>query len=183
VAVELVKRVKDELAGVQRALGEFDRDVRWARPEQIHLTLKFLGEVAEERCAEICDAAGAAAADSRPFEIRLANSGCFPPHGRVRIVHVGMAEPSGALQQCRDRCEQVFSELGFAPERRPFSPHLTVGRVREDRTDGRLRQAVEALRPESVGQSVEAIYVVQSVLARSGAQYTNVSRHALSKVS
>ena len=183
VAVELSKKVKEELGAIQAALGEFDREVRWPKPEQMHLTLKFLGEVRDERVAEISEAAGVAAADSRPFEIRLAGCGCFPPRGRARIVHVGVAEPSGALEDCRDHCEKVFADLGFAAERRPFSPHLTIGRVREDRTDGGLRRAVELISPQAVVQSVDAIYVVQSVLAPTGAQYTNLSRHALSATS
>ena len=183
VAVELAKKLKDQLGAVQAALSEFSRDVRWPKPEQMHLTLKFLGEVPDERAADISEAAGVAAADSRPFEIRLGGCGCFPPRGRVRIVHVAVDEPSGALQECRDGCEKVFAGIGFAPERRPFSPHLTIGRVREDRTDGRLRQAVEGITPEVVVQSVDAIHVVQSVLTPTGAQYTNLSRHALSKTS
>ena len=116
-----------------------------AADADVHLVQEWL---------DLSEAAGVVAADSRPFEMRLGGCGCFPPRGRVRIVHVAVAEPSGALQDCRDHCEKVFADLGFAPERRPFSPHLTVGRVREDRTDGGLRRAVPA-GPGSPGPQTE----------------------------
>ncbi len=183
VAVQLSPELKEQLAAAQAALKAFSREVRWPRPEQMHLTLKFLGEVTDEQAPAVCEAAGVAAADSRPFDIRLGRCGCFPPGGRVRIVQVAVDEPSGALQDCRDYCEMVFADLGFAPEQRPFKPHLTIGRVREDRTDGRLRRAVLEVTPQTGVQSVTAIHVVQSVLAPSGAQYTNLSSHTLSGTS
>ena len=183
VAIELSRDVKRRLANVQAGLGEFSRDVRWAKPEQMHLTLKFLGEVPDDRATEICEAAATVAAQSPPFEMQLSAAGCFPPRGRVRIVHLFLAEESGALLCCRDRCESAFENLGFEPEQRDFTPHLTVGRVREDRTDGRLRQAVEKLSVPPVAQPVDAICVIQSVLSSDGAQYANVSRHTLSGTS
>jgi len=181
VAIELDKQVKDELVAAQTRLREFDRTVRWPRPEQMHLTLKFLGEVPDEQAQAVCNAAGAVAAQVEPFEVYLASCGCFPPRGRVRIVHAGVVDQSRHnLQRCRDLCEQGFAELGFAREHRPFTAHLTVGRVREDRTDGRLRAAVEQLRCEAISQSVGALCVVQSILSPAGARYTNVACHQLS---
>ena len=182
VAIELDERVKDELITKQGRLAEFDRTVRWPRPEQMHLTMKFLGEVPDDDVEAVCAAAGQVAAQVPPFEMRLGRCGCFPPQGRVRIVHVGLEEESGALQRCRDLCEEAFHDLGFAKERRPFTPHLTLGRVREDRTDGRLRQAVQGLSCGTVVQSVEALDVVESLLLPAGAQYTSLAQHRLAGV-
>ncbi len=184
VAIELDKRVKDELVAAQTRLREFDRTVRWPRPEQMHLTLKFLGEVPDDQVQAVCTAAQAVAAQVEPFEVYLASCGCFPPRGRVRIVHTGLVDRSQHnLQQCRDLCEREFAELGFAREHRPFTAHLTIGRVREDRTDGRLRAAVEHLSCEAVSQSVKALCVVQSILSPAGARYANVACHQLSGAS
>jgi 2'-5' RNA ligase len=180
VAIELVKSVKDALQSVQGRLQEFSRDVRWARPEQMHLTLKFLGDTREEQVEAVCAAAGEVAAQVAPFEMSLVGCGCFPPRGAVRIVQCGVADQTQSLPRCAELCEQAFFELGFAKERRPFKPHLTIGRVRDDRTQGRLRAAVEAAECQSVSQQVDAIFVVQSELRPSGARYTNVVRHELS---
>ncbi|MHC4093865.1 MAG: RNA 2',3'-cyclic phosphodiesterase, partial [Planctomycetota bacterium] len=136
---------------------------------------------ADDQVEAVCSAAGTVAGQVGPFELRLGQCGCFPLRGRVRIVHAGVADLSagGSLQRCRDLCEAAFAELGFARENRPFTPHLTVGRVKEDRTQGRLRAAAEQLSCETVTQSVKALYVVQSVLSPSGARYSNVVGHRL----
>ena len=84
------------------------------------------------------------------------------------------------MQRCRDRLEDAFEEQGFPKETRPFTPHLTVGRVREDRTGGRLRQAAEAIELEALPQDVSSLVVVQSVLSPAGARYTNLVCHKLS---
>ena len=179
VAIELDEPVKEALIAVQNRLGRFSREVRWARPEQMHLTLKFLGEVPDEQVEAVCTAAGQVATQVGPFEIALAQCGCFPPRGAVRIVHCGTIDPTHSLQRCSELFEQAFAELGFARERRPFRAHLTVGRVREDRTQGRLRAAVDKIECEPLTQSVDALFVVQSQLDRGGARYANVARHEL----
>jgi len=179
LAFELSERVKEGLQVAQRRLAEFDRCVRWLRPEQMHLTVKFLGEVPDSEVEAVCAAAGEVAAGSAPFTMETAGFGCFPPRGRVRIVHAPVVGETRRLERSRDLCEEVLAGLGFAREERAFSPHLTVGRVKEDRTNGRLRQAVETIRPQRVSQDVGELFVVQSVLSRGGAEYANIARHKL----
>ena len=178
-AIELNDKVKAALRQVQRALSAFDRTVRWVTPEQMHLTLKFLGEVPDGRVDEISGASARIARESSPFDLVIGGCGCFPPAGRVRVAWVGMDESSGALAACNERCEAEYAEIGFARERRAFSPHLTLGRVRDDRTDGRLRDAVEALQVEPLRQGVVDLRVIRSTLTPQGAQYAVVSRHRL----
>ncbi len=181
IAVEMTRQVRDELRSIQGRLREFAGDVRWTRAEQMHLTLKFLGDTPDEQVEAVCGAAGEVAAQLAPFELSLSLCGCFPPRGAVRIVQCGVADASGSLQQAGELCEDAFDSLGFARERRPFKPHLTIGRVREDRTHGRLRTAVEQIEAKPVAQMVDAIAVVRSDLHPSGARYTNVVCHDLSR--
>jgi len=179
VAIELEPALTRQLARAQQRLAEYDREVRWTRPEQMHLTLKFLGDVPDAQVPAVCTTAANVAATTKPFDMTLGACGCFPPRGPVRIVHVSINESTGMLLRCQQLCEDAYADLGFPPENRAFTPHLTIGRVREDRTNGRLRAAVGGVRCEASAQSVDSLCVVQSVLAPSGARYTPVARHAL----
>ncbi|MCH7813247.1 MAG: RNA 2',3'-cyclic phosphodiesterase [Planctomycetes bacterium] len=181
VAIELDRRLKDSLSGVQSRLREFDGDVRWTGPEQMHLTVKFLGEVPNDQVEVVCGAAATVARGVEPFEIALGPCGCFPPRGRVRIVQVGTVDEAGCVARCHELCEQAYEELGFPREQRAFTPHLTVGRVGEDRSNGRLRERAEQIRPQPVKQRAEALCVVQTLLSKGGAQYNNVVRHELGR--
>lgn len=179
VAIELDDVLKKALMTVQRRLSRFDADVRWTRLEQMHLTLKFLGEVPDDEVEPVCAAAESVAHQVEPFDLALDACGCFPPRGAVRIVHIGVAEPQGRLQRCRDLCQAVYADLGFEPERRAFSPHLTVGRVRQGRRADRLRQAVETTTCQNLSQPVKTVRVIRSDLKPTGACYTKIAEYAL----
>ena len=176
IAIELSDEVKAMLRKTQRALTAFDRAVRWVGADQMHLTLKFLGEVPDARVEEITGATARAAQASSAFDIVVSGCGCFPDRGKVRVVWVGVDEPSGALVACQDHCEARYADIGFPRETRAFSPHLTLGRVRDDGTGGRLREVIEGVPVEQCGQRVDALCVVQSTLTPQGARYAVVSR-------
>ena len=179
VAVELDESVKASLRKTQRALAAFYSAIMWVTSDQMHLTLKFLGEVPDARVEEVNAATERAAQASSPFEIAVNGCGCFPPKGKVRVVWVGVDEPSGALAACSALCETRYAEIGFPREHRAFSAHLTLGRVRDDRTGGELREAVEGTAIESCRQTADALCVIQSTLTPQGARYTVVSRYPL----
>lgn len=179
VAIELDRSLKKVLAGMIDGLAEFRKAVRWARPEQLHLTLKFLGEVPDARVPEVCDACRRLACDAEPFALAVDRCGCFPPGGKVRVIWGGMAEPSAGLLDCAARGEDAWERLGFPRERRPFTAHMTVGRVRDDRSVGRLRDAIASLSLDAASQSVNAITVFQSVLGPRGAAHHALGRFPL----
>ncbi len=162
-------RVIEELSGSRSG---FRRDVRWVDEARMHLTLKFLGEVEAGRVSEVFDAARGVADVTNPFTLTLDACGCFPPGGKVRVVWGGCSRPPEALTGCVERCETAFETLGFSRERRGFTPHLTVGRVRDDRTSGALRKSVERLVVTKTSQIVESITVYRSVLSPGGSRYT-----------
>lgn len=179
LAVALEDAVKRALRQAQRALASFDSLVRWTTQDQMHLTLKFLGEVEDGRVPDLSAAAECSAAESSSCTLMLAAPGCFPPRGRVRVVWAGLEEPTGVLASCQVAAEEHFGRLGFPREARPFSPHLTLGRVRDDRSDGALRRAVAEVEIAATHQPVTELCLFQSTLTPQGARYAVVSRHPL----
>ena len=146
--------------------------VKWVRAEAIHLTLKFLGDVSEERDGELCAALGRAAAGARALTLELGGFGVFPDARRPRVLWVGIgAEP--ALEILQHHVEQEFAPLGFPTEARAFRPHVTLGRAaREARPQdfAGLEAALERLRYEA-SVVVEALDLMQSTLQSGGAVY------------
>jgi 2'-5' RNA ligase len=181
VAIELSDALKQALLEAQRNLRPFNPMVRWTKREQMHLTLKFLGEVPDARVKEICAALATAAQGAQALECSTSGAGCFPPRGRVRVTWVGLAGDGGKLAALQGRVEQALAPLGFPKEARPFAPHLTLGRVTEDSSGGRLRDALESLEVPRVAQGVDEFVLMQSQLLREGARYTRVGTWRLSK--
>lgn len=182
VAIELSDEVKAALAKAQAGLRADADGVRWVKPSGLHLTLKFLGEVPDRDVVKVTEAVAQATRTAEPFEMAIGGCGCFPPRGPVRIVWAGVFEASGALAPCVESLERRLEGLGFPRERRPFAPHITIGRVRDDRSAGRLRSAVEAFILDRTGQAVDEVTVMSSELSPKGATYAAISRAELASV-
>ena len=182
VAIELSDAVRSALRAAQAALRPQCDGVRWVPPEQLHLTVKFLGEVGDADVPGVCAAVQRAAAASQALAMSVPECGCFPERGPVRIVWVATEEPSGSLAGCVEATERELESLGFARETRAFSPHITIGRVREDRSRGAIRAAVEKFHladAEAVEQEVSSLTLMSSVLSPKGPTYSVVSRAKL----
>ena len=179
VALLLSERVRAGLARVQAKLARTCEKVRWIPSEQLHLTVKFLGEVPESDVAAVSQAIARASLRAAPCTIQIASAGCFPSVDPVRIVWAGARDTPKALNQCVETVTSELAQIGFAPERRPWSAHITLGRVRDDRTGGRIRAAVDALSFEAMKQPVEAVTLMSSVLAAKGPTYAIVSSESM----
>jgi 2'-5' RNA ligase len=177
IAIELDAAVREALDGLQSRLKRApqSRLGRWVAPESIHLTLKFLGEVPASRVPELQQALERACAGVPPFELAVTGLGCFPDPKRPRVVWVGVEELTGALVRLQRAVEAELGRLGFRPEGRGFTPHLTLARVR-DQANSRERaelgawigqQAVGWLAAMRVGQ----VCLMRSVLRPEGAVY------------
>lgn len=177
MAIELSERVKSSLLRAQSKLRPDCKDVRWVNTHGLHLTLKFLGDAPDNDVAPTAQAISQAAEHLAPFDFEIAGCGCFPQHGPVRIVWAGVSQPNGALLDCFGSVERRLEALEFPRERRPFSPHLTLGRVREDRSAGRLRSTIEAFTIEPMDQAVNSLTLMSSELSPQGATYVPVSRN------
>lgn len=184
VAVELPAAWKQELRTAER---ELDRTglsgLRWVRPDAIHLTLKFLGEVGRHMLADIEQALTTACRSGPPFELRLAGLGSFAGHGRVRVLWAGVEGDLGALRKLQQRLDAEVHELGFARETRPFAPHLTLARVVEDAPPDMPARVAAALRrvklPVVEPLHVQELSLIRSQLSRGGATYTRLAAAAI----
>ena len=179
VAIELSEPVRKALSDTQAALKRVCGDVRWIPSEQLHLTVKFLGEVTDNDVVAVSEAMASAAAASKPFAMRIGENGCFPERGAVRIVWTKADEESGLLAGCVAAVEAQIEPLGFPREHRTFAAHITIGRVREDRSQGKVRALVQAHRGKVVEQDVLSLTLMSSALSPKGSTYTAVSRAKL----
>lgn len=175
VAIGLDDRVRKTLRRLQDELRPRCADVRWTPPEQLHITVKFLGEVEDRRVTEIASAVGAAAGRCTPFELRVLNAGCFPARGEVRIVWAGVEDAEKGAAKCAELVESGLEAIGFARESRAFSPHITIGRVRADHSNGKLRGLMESARSGPDVQQVGNLRLMSSVLSAHGSEYATVA--------
>ncbi len=180
LAIELPDAVRQRLAALQTQLRELDRAVRWTRPEQIHLTLKFLGDVPDPQIARVCEVVRTTLAARGCFELEVQGVGCFPPQGPPRIVWAGLAGPPAELVSMYESFEVAFGELGYPPEGRAFRPHLTLGRTRDRSPVHAVRPALHGLVSFSAGAfTVRQLVLFESVLGRGGATHTPLMRAEL----
>lgn len=180
VAIELDEGLKRELHKVQLDLADriAPGTVRWTRPEGIHLTLQFLGEVAEGRIGAITDALREACRPFAPFSFQVEGLGCFPDLRHPRVVWVGVNESTGALRALHQAVSEALRPLGFRPDK-AFHPHLTLGRAKR----GASREAIQALgtliqkaRLAPLGHvEVHEVHLMRSDLQPSGAVYSCLS--------
>jgi 2'-5' RNA ligase len=184
VALEPPEPVRRRLAllaaELRRGAGRAADDVRWVEPEKIHLTLQFLGAVPEERVAAVTEAVRAAAAAGRPLSLEVKGAGGFPNARRPRVVWAGLAgdvEPLAALAQDLGR---RLAPLGFPPDDRPFSPHLTLGRARDRRGAPGLAGALaHAAQADGAPWRAGELVLVESHLSPKGPRYEAVGRFPL----
>src|SRR5579859_2954480 len=184
IALELPRQVLDALSSLQKRLQANDtsRAVRWSAIQGIHLTLKFLGETAASRQHEISSALGRAVKGLKPFDLTLQGAGCFPNFNKPRVLWAGCDDNLDALRSLYDAVEREIAPLGFPTDQRGFSPHLTLGRAREDASRSALAalgQSVKAVEPISLARwQVDGVSLMRSDLTPSGAVYSQVSYHA-----
>lgn len=172
IAVVLPETVKEALGGVQQEMKQVGAEARWVRPQGIHLTLKFLGDISVEQVPSIRQAMEEAARGSGPFEVRIAGVGVFPNERRPRVIWVGLEEPTGALVSLQKSLEAALRPLGFKPEGRPFKGHLTLARIKAPGRTGGVLKAIEAQKDVDLGKmSVDKIVLYQSTLKPTGAVY------------
>ena len=180
IAVELPDQLKQELVELETKLKTGNQPwVKWVDPYSIHLTLKFLGNVAGDRFGEITKAVEEAAQGIHPFHLEVRDLGVFPSLKRVQVAWVGLRGEVDKLGQLQQRIESSLAPLGFAPESRQFTPHLTLARIRnqasldERQRFGRLIASTKFEAADSI--EVAAINLMKSQLTREGAIYSRIS--------
>lgn len=180
IAIELPEEVKAGLSQLQSCLKSGTRTyVKWVDPNSIHLTLKFLGNIAANKIGDITRAMETAVQGVPPFQLELKDLGVFPNLKRVQVAWVGLIGEIDKLKLLQQRIESELAPLGFAPENQPFTAHLTLARLRESASP-RERQEfgqlftsakLEVTRP----MKVDSISLMRSQLTPGGAIYSQIS--------
>lgn len=181
IAIDLGSEAREELRAAQDECRRLALPVRWVEPGGAHLTLKFLGDTNRALVTPLGEALRAVAATQRPFALRTAAPGVFPNLRRPRVLWLGLDGALDRLTGLQRSIDAALVPLGVAPESRPFSPHLTLGRVRDDRAREmadaapRLDAAFARLAARSGAPlPVEAIHLIRSELHPSGARYATL---------
>jgi 2'-5' RNA ligase len=177
IAVEAADEMVARLTAVQDALRGAEADVGWTAPAGLHLTLKFLGDVAESRIPGLTEALAAVAGRQAPFTIRVAGVGVFPNPRHPRIIWAGVTDGADALRALASDVEAAMTAAGVPPEERPFRAHLTLGRVRAPHGLQRLMPLLDRYAAEDFGaQPVASVTFMRSELSPHGARYTVLAR-------
>lgn len=181
IAIELPKTMQSVLSDIQRDFKKSDADVRWVRPENIHLTLKFLGTVEESMIRSITDVLKKASGKSRAFTLALSGVGIFPDVRSPRVVWIGTKECAVLIDLQRD-IEEGLALLGFEREKRKFTAHLTLGRFKSARGKRTLMEILETCRGREFGSfGVGSISLMKSDLSQAGAKYMRIAEVWLGK--
>jgi 2'-5' RNA ligase len=177
IAIEIPAEIKKEMAEVQGRLKSPGVDAGWTRLEGIHLTLKFLGEIDEQRVPEIMNALTRAANGVGKFHLEIAGTGAFPNPKNARVVWIGVSGDIEKLAALQFSIEEAMAGLGMEREERKFTPHLTLGRIKYIRSRDAWVSALDALKDiRLAGFDVDAVSLMKSELQRSGAVYTEIGR-------
>jgi len=176
VAIDISEEVRQKLVEVQRGLAASGAQLKLVEPQNIHVTVKFLGEVPERRIGEIAEALRRAAEGVRGFDMRVGGIGVFPNLRYVRVVWAGVVDGREEAVALIRRVDGELQRLGFAPERE-FVPHLTLARVKSAAAKERLVEAIKGMAGMEFGVTrAQALELKQSTLTSKGPIYSTLAR-------
>ena len=180
-AVELPDAVRAQLEDHIGRLREEvpDAAASWSRVENIHLTLKFFGNVEVKRIARISDAAERAVSQFSTFQIGVGETGVFPRPSRPQVLWIGVSDPSGHLMALQEKFEDECAAEGFPREDRAYRPHLTIARLRRPEGARLLAETHLRMRFEPIEIEVKEIVLFRSELSPKGSKYTSLSKFKL----
>ncbi len=181
VAIELDDACRRALAEATDALRQVADGVRWVKAESIHLTLKFIGELAERDVPTAVSALEEAVRGIGPFTMEVGGISGFPPRGTPRVIHAGVRAETGALLGLQKKVEDALANgIGVEKDRRHYVPHLTLGRVKDRRKCPSLDALSAAVEDQDFGRvDVDSIVLMRSDLRPTGAVYTPIQRFSL----
>ncbi len=173
IAIELPDNVKEFLEDISSRLKKCRADVKWVRTSGMHLTLKFLGYVGMDLVPIIERDLQLVFAVQKPFPLAVLGLGAFPGLARPRVMWAGLNDPEDMAARLASKVDEILEPLGFQREKRPLTPHLTLGRVRSNKNCGDLIEAVRQSMDIS-GPTFVADHAVlfQSILKPAGAEYS-----------
>jgi RNA 2',3'-cyclic 3'-phosphodiesterase len=178
---DIQQNIQKETAKLRK---EIDGLIRWVPAGNMHLTLKFLGDVSANSVEFLIQMLRNEADNVSAFTLHLAGLGSFPSLKRPRVIYIGMQAPAG-LDALQRGVESASRRLGYEPEQRPFSPHLTLGRVKQNLTAAdqqKIRRTIEGTQVDVFGTArVDSVHLYKSELKPSGSVYTRIYSAPLKK--
>ncbi len=173
IAADIDDGVRARIAELVVKLKKTDAGVKWVRPESMHLTLRFLGDISPEEVELAKQAMQAAAAGAGPVEVEVKGWGAFPENKRPRVIWLGLKKGGQELGDIFHDLESALSEFGFERADKPFSAHLTLGRVKSGSGMGRVKRVMEFEAKKSFGKyEADRLVLMRSELHPGGARYT-----------
>lgn len=181
LAIEIFPELRAEIEKLRDRLRRVDAHVKWVESHNTHLTLKFLGEIPEGSLEQAKQIIAAAAASAEPFELHIHGAGRFPPYSsNVRVLWVGAEDATGTLKRLHHQLDTAFTSLGVEREDKPFSGHITLGRLKQPRSAKQLIAAIDAAADVDIGmQPVKELVLFKSDLTPGGPVYSPLARIAL----
>jgi 2'-5' RNA ligase len=183
IAIELPREIKSFLAELQNKLKESGADVKWVEPQNIHLTLKFLGEIDEKKLNAVTGITENVTKDKKAFPIRLSSMGAFPNIDYPRIIWIGIDKGDIEAKQIAEELEDNLTKIGIPKEDRPFSSHITIGRTRSTQNRNKLVWEIKNLMNISGQKNLEfavtKITLFESNLTPKGPIYKTLKEASL----
>ncbi len=180
IAIKLTPEIISNISRVQEELKRTDAQVKWVEPDNIHLTLKFLGYITKEELEKVKLATREALKPLAPLEVRVYGLSAFPKIEYPRVIWVGINRGREVLKRMTLHLEERLARIGFAREKREFSPHLTLGRVKSPKGRERLIEAFTKLKASNLGNMrVTQISIMKSELRTQGPIYTSLEEIVL----
>ncbi|MCA9141083.1 MAG: RNA 2',3'-cyclic phosphodiesterase [Planctomycetales bacterium] len=174
ISIPITPAITSAAIKIIKTLKPHDDGIKWVPTDNLHLTLKFLGEVDNVEIPEVCKTIRRVTETIEPFELHFSGTGGFPSAEKPRIVYAGIDDPSGNLVTLVSGLEKQLAGLGFKPEPRDYTPHLTLGRTRSNsrRAGSELVDAMAALGNVNLGEMVvDEVHLMASFLDKAGPTY------------
>lgn len=179
VAARITPEIQHQVGDFLDQFHKLPGRVKWVEPHNIHITLKFLGEADPQDIERIKTAIANSATGIGAFAVTLQECGVFPNMRAPRVFWIGINDPQKRLTSLAARIDSNMTPLGFEPEKRPFSPHLTLGRVKDDDRLEMIKAAFDRAKFGPVILRVDEIHLIESQLRPSGPVYRNVAEFGL----
>jgi 2'-5' RNA ligase len=190
IAVELNEEIKKTIIQVEDDLKITGCDVKWVKPENAHLTIKFLGQIKEKRLGPLLDALDSLFIelplnklnkDIHPIQTGLTQAGAFPSLQRPRVIWIGLRDDARQISRLAESVEEALGGIGFKKEDRPFQPHITIGRFRSTHNLFSFTKKFEQYSlPAAPDLTISSITLFKSTLTSSGPIYESLKKFSFS---
>ena len=176
IAIEIPNLIRSQIADLQRDLRGINSNVRWVNSGNIHVTLKFLGDIQESLVPQIGDVLDEISSRTHQFKITIQNTGFFPNSRRPRVLWVGVNDEDNQLKTLFNQIEIGLRPLGFSKEKRGFTPHLTIGRVKSPKGIEAVISEMQSLGFPAKSFEAKDVLLIKSTLKSTGSVYEPLGR-------